>query len=156
MKKLILLFFIFSLLTLFHHTASKAAQPKSSWKAGTAKVKITPEESMWMAGYAFRDHPSEGKLTDLWAKALVLEDAQGKRAVMISTDLVAIRQVISEPVRNRIEKQFGLNRSQILINASHTHSGPETRTELHIVTLKKSELDKIDRYAKKLEDQLVN
>ncbi|HQS05851.1 MAG TPA: neutral/alkaline non-lysosomal ceramidase N-terminal domain-containing protein, partial [Daejeonella sp.] len=127
-----------------------------AWKAGVAKVKITPEEHMWMAGYAFRNKPSEGKLTDLWAKALILEDASGKRAVMISLDLVAIRKVISEPVRDRIEKQFGLTRSQILINASHTHTGPETQSAPHIFTLEKKELDKIDRYAKKLEDQLVN
>jgi len=131
-------------------------QNNNSWKAGVARVKITPEESMWMAGYAFRDHPSEGKLTDLWAKALLLEDANGKRAIMISTDLVAIRQVISEPVRNRIEKQFGFTRSQILINASHTHTGPETQSAPHIYSLEKEELEKIDRYAKKLEDQLVN
>ena len=84
-----------------------------SWKAGTARANITPEENMWMAGYAFRNKPSEGKLTDLWAKALVLEDAKGQRAVMISLDLVAIRKVISEPVRNRIEQEYGLKRSQI-------------------------------------------
>lgn len=156
MKKIISLALTLSFLILIHPTTSAFENPINSWKAGTAKVKITPEESMWMAGYAFRDHPSEGTLTDLWAKALILEDSHGKRAVMISIDLVAIRQVISEPVRNRIEKQFGLNRSQILINASHTHSGPETRTEPYIFTLNKTELDKIDRYAKKLEDQLVN
>ena len=147
---------VFFLLILGTSAFTKSIPVNTPWKAGVAKVKITPEESMWMAGYAFRDHPSEGKLTDLWAKALLLEDAKGKRAVMISVDLVAIRQVISEPVRNRIEKQFGLNRSQILINASHTHSGPETRTAPHIFTLEKKELDKIERYAKKLEDQLVN
>ena len=27
------------------------------WKAGVAKVKITPEHDMWMAGYAARDKP---------------------------------------------------------------------------------------------------
>ena len=106
-----------------------------TWKAGTARANITPEEHMWMAGYAFRNKPSEGKLTDLWAKALVLEDVKGQRAVMISLDLVAIRKVISEPVRNRIEQEYGLKRSQILINASHTHTGPETQSAPHILSL---------------------
>lgn len=147
---------IIVLLSPATNASERLSQTNTAWKAGLARVKITPEENMWMAGYAFRDHPSEGTLTDLWAKALLLEDAKGKRAVMISVDLVAIRQVISEPVRNRIEKQFGLDRSQILINASHTHSGPETRSAPYIFTLEKKELDKIDRYAKKLEDQLVN
>lgn len=159
MKILISFSIILTNLTLFSYSSSaidKPIQSSNVWKAGVAKVKITPEEHMWMAGYAFRDKPSEGKLTDLWAKALILEDAGGKRAVMISLDLVAIRKVISDPVRDRIERQFGLTRSQILINASHTHTGPETQSAPHIFTLDKKELDKIDRYAKKLEDQLVN
>ncbi len=159
MKKNILLSlaFLISITFASNSYAFKGLQQNNTdWKAGTARVKITPEESMWMAGYAFRDHPSEGKLTDLWAKALVLEDAAGKRAVMISTDLVAIRKVISEPLRDRLEKQFGLTRAQVLINASHTHSGPETQSAPHIFSLDKKELLKIDKYAKKLEDQLVN
>jgi neutral ceramidase len=159
MKKLIS-FSIFLLIIILFDSPSNASdksnQNSTAWKAGVARVNITPEEHMWMAGYAFRNKPSEGKLTDLWAKALILEDAGGKRAVMISLDLVAIRKVISEPVRDRIEKQFGLTRSQVLINASHTHTGPETQSAPHIFTLDKNELDKIDRYAKKLEDQLVN
>jgi len=159
MKNLISISIIISIIIQFSFdtkAADKSIQTSTAWKAGVARVKITPEEHMWMAGYAFRNKPSEGKLTDLWAKALILEDATGKRAVMISLDLVAIRKVISEPVRDRIEKQFGLKRSQILINASHTHTGPETQSAPHIFTLEKKELDKIDRYAKKLEDHLVN
>lgn len=159
MKNLISFSIVISIIVLNSSSSNatdRSIQNNKSWKAGVSRMKITPEEHMWMAGYAFRNKPSEGKLTDLWAKALILEDSNGKRAVMISLDLVAIRKVISEPVRDRIEKQFGLSRSQILINASHTHTGPETQSAPHIFTLEKKELDKIDRYAKKLEDQLVN
>ncbi len=159
MKNLIsysIVILIIILLSPDSNASDKPIRTNTNWKAGVARVKITPEEHMWMAGYALRNKPSEGKLTDLWAKALVLEDANGKRAVMISLDLVAIRKAISEAVRNRIENQFGLTRSHILINASHTHTGPETQSAPHIFTLEQKELEKIDRYAKKLEDQLVN
>ncbi len=47
------------------------------WKAGVARVAITPKASQWMAGYAARTRPAEGKLHDLWAKALALEDEKG-------------------------------------------------------------------------------
>src|SRR5688572_410894 len=51
--------------------ASYAAEPEAStWKAGVATVVITPDGPMWMAGYAARDKPAEGKLHDLKAKAL--------------------------------------------------------------------------------------
>ena len=70
--------FIFLLLAGFVVTKASA----TGWKAGVAKVKITPQENMCMAGYAARDHVSEGVLLDLWAKALVLEDASGNRGVL--------------------------------------------------------------------------
>src|SRR4051794_1191330 len=31
------------------------------WKAGVAKMIITPAQSMWLAGYATREQPSDGK-----------------------------------------------------------------------------------------------
>ena len=33
---------------------------QAGWKAGAARGAITPKEPMWMAGYAARNHPSEG------------------------------------------------------------------------------------------------
>ena len=69
---------------------ARADQPKAEWKAGTATVAITPEEPMWMAGYASRDKPSEGKIHDLCAKALAFEDAEGARLVILTVDLVSV------------------------------------------------------------------
>ena len=64
--------------------------PPAAWKAGVAKAVITPAEPMWMAGYASRDKPAEGKLQDLFAKALAIEDPQGTRLVLVTTDLVGL------------------------------------------------------------------
>jgi hypothetical protein len=49
------------------------AQTHADWKAGVARVDITPSESIWMAGYAARTKPSEGVLQRLYAKALALK-----------------------------------------------------------------------------------
>ena len=46
---------------------------ETEWKAGVAKVVITPKEPMWMAGFAARSKPAEGTAQDLFAKALALE-----------------------------------------------------------------------------------
>ena len=48
-------------------------------KAGFAKIVITPEQNVWMAGYANRAKPAEGKIHDLYAKALAIEDSRGGR-----------------------------------------------------------------------------
>ena len=66
-------------IVLFHYSSAAAfPQEKSEgWKAGIAKVLITPEQPMWMAGYGARKHESEGTLVDLWAKALALGGYEG-------------------------------------------------------------------------------
>ena len=64
-----------------------ADTPAADWKAGSAAVVITPGEPMFMAGYAARTKPSEGKANELKAKVLVLEDAGGARGAMASPTL---------------------------------------------------------------------
>ena len=45
---------------------SRGAPPDTrAWKAGVASVVITPEKELWMAGYASRNRPAEGKETEL-------------------------------------------------------------------------------------------
>ena len=61
-----------------------------TWKAGAARRIITPEAPMWMAGYASRHHPAEGTSTELYCKALLLEDPDGQRGLVITLDLVGI------------------------------------------------------------------
>src|SRR5687767_10118377 len=94
------------------------------WKAGVAKVAITPAEPMWMAGFAARTHASEGKLHDIWAKALAFQDANGKQAVLITTDLLGFPKAMSDEIRAKINDRYKLSKAQIILNSSHTHSGP--------------------------------
>jgi len=127
-----------------------------SWKAGGSSVKITPAEAMPMAGFASRTHSSEGTLHDIWAKALLIEDSKGKRAVMISSDLLGFPKVMSDPIRDRIKAQYGLGRDQILLNSSHTHSGPvigDALTDVYL--LDNQQVASVKKYSKILEDQIV-
>lgn len=100
------------------------------WKAGVARVAITPPKPMWMSGYAGRDKPAQGKLHELWTKALVLEDADGRRCLLITLDLVGIPRDLSEKVCAAIGKQHRLDRAAICLACSHTHTGPVVRGNL--------------------------
>lgn len=159
MKETILLSVISSFLALpFFSVEASGDQQKSAtgWKAGVARVVITPEQSMWMAGYAARDHASEGKLHDLWAKALALEDANGQQAVLVTTDLLGIPKNLSDRIRDRLEAEFQLSRAQIILNSSHTHSGPVLQNGLvDIYSFGSDQLEKIEQYSDKLVDQIV-
>ena len=99
------------------------------WKAGLAAAKITPEKPVPMAGYASRTKPFEKVAQDIYAKAFALEDREGHRAVLVTTDLIGISRAVAEPVCERIQEKTKLARSQILLSSSHTHSAPTLRLE---------------------------
>jgi neutral ceramidase len=102
-------------------------EPSGVWKAGVATVVTTPEQSMWMAGYAARTKPSEGKVHDLHAKALALEDARGTRFVIVAVDLIGFPREFRDAVEKEVAMRYGLRPEALLLNASHTHCGPEIR-----------------------------
>jgi hypothetical protein len=96
-------------------------------KVGVAQVKITPQVNMWMAGYAGRKKPAEGTLQQLYAKALAFEDAKGHRQVLVTTDLIGILPSLRSSIEAKVKAAHQLPPEAILLNASHTHSGPEYR-----------------------------
>lgn len=98
-----------------------------AWKAGVATAKITPQRPMAMAGYAARKKPSEGVTQDLFAKALVLEDASGKRAAIVTMDLIGVLSSLRESVEKQVAEKYKLPPECLLLGASHTHCGPEYR-----------------------------
>ena len=99
----------------------------AAWLAGAAAVSITPDEPVWMAGYAFRDRSSESVRQPIHAKALALRDAAtGVTSVLVTLDLVGIRRTMAEAIATRVTARHGIPRERILFNASHTHSGPLT------------------------------
>jgi hypothetical protein len=125
-------------------------------KAGLARVDITPDQSIWMSGYANRNKPSQGVLQRLWAKALALDDGKGK-LVIITTDLIGLPRAVSDLVCARIQKQHGLDRSRVLLNSSHTHTGPVVRPNLITMYNLSPEQEKvIQDYTQKLTDSLVS
>lgn len=98
--------------------------PEPGLRAGASKVKITPQKFGWMTGYGNRNKPAEGVKQDLWVRALALEDAAGKRAVMVTADILGFPPELSRAIRKDAEEQFGLDPAGIMFVASHTHGGP--------------------------------
>jgi Neutral/alkaline non-lysosomal ceramidase, N-terminal len=103
---------------------STAAAQEADWKVGLARVKVTPEQPVFMAGYASRDRPFAEVHDDLFAKALVLVDERGTRAALVTTDLIGLTAEIADPIRRRIEEQTGIPATSVLLNSAHTHTGP--------------------------------
>jgi len=146
---------IFAVGLIFIWWQPLAAQ-EGSWKAGVGVRTITPERLMWMAGYAARDRPTDSTMHDLWVKALAIEDSQGNRAVFVSTDLLGLSKDISDVVTSELKAKFQLERSQVMLTSSHTHSGPVLhQTLVDIYPLDDNQKEEIQVYTAWLEKRIV-
>lgn len=136
--------------------AAPLAAQEAEWKVGLARVKITPEQPVWMAGYASRDRPFESVHDDLYAKALVLVDGGGTRAALVTTDLIGLSAEVANPIRRRIEEATGIPAASVILSSSHTHTGPTL--SLDPTPREGRQLADTERtvaYTKSLQDKLV-
>lgn len=137
--------------------ANAFAQETSGWKAGFARVVITPEKPMWMSGYGGRTHPAEGKVHDLFARAIALQDADGKRSVMVSLDLVGVPKVLSDFVTAAVQAKHKLTRADLMFCSSHTHCGPALDQSLtHMLDMKEDDWKQVIDYQKWLNQRVTD
>ena len=128
----------------------------AGFRAGAARVDITPQGPIWMSGYASRNHPSEGVRQPLFARALALDGDPGGRVVIVSTDLIGLPPEVAAEVAARVRKQFGIERARLLLNSSHTHTGPVVWPNLGSMwDLSPDAQNTLREYATKLTGDLV-
>lgn len=136
--------------------ASPARADDSGWMAGVAKANITPTKPMWLAGYAGRNRPAEGKLHDIWVKALALQDSRGHKAVLLTSDLCGMPKWMDERICSTLQKTHGLGRDQIRLTNSHNHCAPAVRDELSdYYPLDDQQQKLVDEYSDWLAEQIV-
>ena len=129
---------------------------QAQWKVGIAKQVITPEEPMWMSGYGSRNRPADGKISDLWAKVLTIQDASGNRVILITLDLIGIDAATTSKIRSAINEQTGIPAGSIAITTTHTHSGPVVGQNLQsMYQLQHEEWKQIQRYTNTLTKTVV-
>jgi hypothetical protein len=63
-------------------------------------------------------------LTELHARSLFLEDAQGHRLVVLTLELIEIPSELRDRIVELAKQQHGIPADQLLLNVSHTHGGP--------------------------------
>jgi hypothetical protein len=132
------------------------AEKTGAWKVGVAVRQITPTQPQWLAGYSGRKRPAQGKYTELFVKALALEDSRGGRFVLLTSDLEGISRELTEEVAAEVRRRTGLERDRLLFSCSHTHTAPIL---LDIVTasfeIPADELKKLPPYTKLVREAMV-
>jgi len=101
--------------------------PGRRLRAGAAKVDVTPSGPVTIRGFTPRT--STGVHRNLYVRALVLDDGEEKLAVLSWEKLNLYHtpdgfERVAD-LRERIRELIGIPPENVLINASHTHSGCE-------------------------------
>jgi Neutral/alkaline non-lysosomal ceramidase, N-terminal len=112
------------------------AGAQAQYKVGMAKVDITPDPTamtVTLNGYGGRGKaPATGVLDPIHARALVITDRAGRKAALLSVDLCFINSEVHELAIARL-KAHGFDEHNVMISATHTHSGPSAYDHRWIV-----------------------
>lgn len=93
-------------------------------KIGAATVDYTPEPGLPLMGNHRRDYAARGTHDPLCARALVFEDAAGARAALLAVDICMLDRRNVAWMRHAIDSRCCVAGKDVLICATHTHSGP--------------------------------
>jgi len=127
----------------------------AQWKAGVSRTIITPEKPVWLAGYGSKRVPG-GKIHDLWMKALALEDAKGRRVVLITSDFQGVPKEMSDVVFEKLHEQYGLARDQVMLTFSHNHCGPRLGNDLvDYYPVEAEQVELVAEYTKRMQDECI-
>jgi len=96
---------------------------EKKFKAGAAQVDISPEDSQFLFGYPHVKRYSTGIHDKLWSSALYLSDSN-EQVLFIANDIVFVSKEVARQARITISSRTGVKPENIMITATHTHSGP--------------------------------
>ena len=109
---------IIAILTILIIMSTYGASAQSAdfhFKAGAAKVDITPDESELPKNM-------DGILDRLYSRAIVVENGVTS-AALVTVDTGIIFEQVWKNLTQRIEKELGIPAQNVLLTATHTHSG---------------------------------
>ena len=124
--------------------------------AGAAKVDVTPEIPVVLAGYAARTTEHEGVDGKLWARALAF--GSELPAVVIAVDNAGVPASVIEQVSSRLEASVGLSADRLVVCSSHTHTAPNLDGYAPIIwrdRLSEEQARHATQYTRRLVERLV-
>jgi len=95
---------------------------------GVGRTIITPKLGTFLAGYGASGRDAESINDDLTATAFCFQFGD-TYALLISLTLTLLDGEISNIIRNTIENNHKIPRTNIIVHTMHTHSGPLTFTK---------------------------
>jgi neutral ceramidase len=145
-----------SLLWMFVNSAEAA--DAGITRAGAAKVDITPDYPIRLAGYASRNTESQGIAQRIWAKALALGNDEGEGpALLVTVESCGVPESLIDEVFAKL-RATGLRRHRLLVCVTHSHSAPWAKGFAEFAAQAKlppEHQERRVRYTRELSDKLA-
>ena len=127
------LVFVLLLLPRSIVSAKNNGEQAGKLRIGWASADLTPEDPVVLTGFS-RARVSEGVMDPITATVLAIESGKdGGKAnsvIMVSCDIISISDELLDRVRVRVKEALPeIDANAVVLNATHTHCGPETRTK---------------------------
>ncbi len=116
-------------------------------RVGAASVSITPDRSMPLAGY-YNTRLSTNTHDELHAKAVVI-DQDGAKAALVVCDLITMPRAVVTQAREIISRT-GVPGSNVMISATHSHTGPVLYTGSARKGAEAKDMDAVREYTEQL------
>ncbi len=130
---------------------------QAGWRAGAAKVNITPSYPVRLSGYGSRTTEFEGVKADIWVKVLALAWDDAPPVVVMTVDNVGVPFTVRDEVLAGL-KDGHITTERLAICSTHTHCAPMLKGNLANmfgVDLPADQQERIDRYTKELTASLI-
>lgn len=113
------------LLTASHAYAEKdVLKGESAMNIGFSKIDITPPLGTYLSGQLI-SLPARGVESNLYASAMYLDDGETS-VVFVSCDVLTIPNEMARKIGEEAQAVSGIPANNIVVCATHTHSGPNT------------------------------
>ncbi|RKN80850.1 neutral/alkaline non-lysosomal ceramidase N-terminal domain-containing protein [Ulvibacterium marinum] len=110
--------------------ADNADSYSSGLQIGYAEVNYTPRIGLNLVGnYRGDDYASRGIHDSLYGKAMVAKGSNGEKIAILSVDICNLPVESIDMMREHVATDSDIKSENILIHATHTHSGPESKLE---------------------------
>ena len=111
-------------------SAQQSEKPPATKRlqVGMAATEITPPVGYPMSGYYY-ERGASGVLDPLHAKAIAFDDGTTKVAIVVC-DLIGISIDLCHTVRERVSEELDISPHNIMIAATHCHTGPDYYADL--------------------------
>ena len=126
------------------------------WRAGAAKVDITPSKPIRLSGYGGRVSVSEGIEDRIHARALALVDETGAPTVLVSVDSIGIPAWVRERIVGSIRGRTGVYHVRFAITSTHSHFAPALHGSIpNILVMTPEEEDVVREYTDDLVEKCI-